>query len=163
MTLPDWLDPVYEAAEMRAVDGWAIERQGVPGIDLMERAGIGLARVTAAAARGAGPVRIVIGKGNNGGDGLVAARILREDGVRVDVLAVGDPADLKGDARVNLERLPGEPPLPFEPDALDGSSVVVDALLGTGFSGAVREPLAGAIRAINDADAPVVACDVPSR
>lgn len=162
MTLPGWLDPVYEAAEMRAVDGWAIERQGVPGIDLMERAGIGLARATAAAARGAGSVRIVIGKGNNGGDGLVAARILREDGMRVDVLATGDPAELKGDARVNLERLPGEPPQPFDAGSLQGSSVVVDALLGTGFSGAVREPLAGAIRAINGCGAPVVACDVPS-
>jgi ADP-dependent NAD(P)H-hydrate dehydratase / NAD(P)H-hydrate epimerase len=162
MTLPEWLDPVYEAAEMRAVDSWAIEAQGVPGIDLMERAGIGLARVAAAAARGAGPVRIVIGKGNNGGDGLVAARILREDGQRVDVLAVGDPAELKGDARTNLERLPGDGPLPFEPSALNGSSVVVDALLGTGFSGEPREPVAGAIRAINEQDAPVVACDVPS-
>ncbi len=162
MTLPQWLDPVYEAAEMRAVDGWAIEQQGVPGIDLMERAGIGLARVSAAYARGAGPVRIVIGKGNNGGDGLVAARILREDGMLVDVLAVGDPADLKGDARVNLERLPGEPPRPFEAGALAGSSVLVDALLGTGFSGEPREPVAGAIRAINEVDAPVVACDVPS-
>jgi NAD(P)H-hydrate epimerase len=162
MTLPDWLDPVYEAAEMRAVDHWAIEEQGVPGIDLMERAGIGLARVTAAAARGSGPVRIVVGKGNNGGDGLVAARVLREDGMRVDVLAVGDPAELKGDARANLERLPGEQPLPFDAVALDGSSAIVDALLGTGFSGEPREPLAGAIRSINEQDAPVVACDVPS-
>jgi NAD(P)H-hydrate epimerase len=162
MTLPDWLDPLYEAGEMRAVDSWAIEEQGVPSLDLMERAGIGLARATAAAARGPGPVRVVIGKGNNGGDGLVAARILREDGQRVDVLAVGDPADLKGDARANLERLPGESPLPFDPGLLDGSSAVVDALLGTGFSGVPREPVAGAIRAINDQDAPVVACDVPS-
>jgi len=163
MTLPDWLDPVYEAGEMRAVDAWAIEEQGVPGIDLMERAGIGLARVTAAAvAPGSGPVRIVVGKGNNGGDGLVAARILREDGVPVEVLAVSDVTELRGDARANLERLPGEPPLPFEPSALEGSSVVVDALLGTGFSGEPREPVAGAIRAINGQAAPVVACDVPS-
>ena len=162
MTLPDWLDPVYEAGEMRAVDAWAIEEQGVPGIDLMERAGLGLARVTAAAARGSGPVRIVIGKGNNGGDGLVAARILREDGLAVDVLAVGDPNELRGDAHANLERLPGEPPLAFEASALEGSSVVVDALLGTGFSGEPREPVTGAIQAINEQDAPVVACDVPS-
>jgi hydroxyethylthiazole kinase-like uncharacterized protein yjeF len=162
MTLPDWLDPVYEAAEMRGVDTWAIEEQGVPGVDLMERAGIGLARVTAAAASRPGPVRIVIGKGNNGGDGLVAARILREDGQRVDVLSVGDHTELRGDARANLERLPGEPPLPFQPGALEGSSVVGDALLGTGFSGEPREPLASAIRAINEQDAPVVACDVPS-
>jgi ADP-dependent NAD(P)H-hydrate dehydratase / NAD(P)H-hydrate epimerase len=162
MTLPDWLDPVYEAAEMRAVDRWAIEEQGIPGIDLMERAGIELARVAAAAARGSGRVRIVIGKGNNGGDGLVAARILREDGRGVDVLTLAPLDELRGDALANLQRLPGEGPLPFEPAALEGSSAVVDALLGTGFSGEPREPVAGAIRAINEQDAPVVACDVPS-
>ena len=62
MSLPDWLDPLYEAAEMRAADAWAIERRGIPGLDLMERAGVGLARVTAAAAR-LGPVRVVCGNG----------------------------------------------------------------------------------------------------
>lgn len=161
MSLPDWLDPLYEAAEMRAVDAWAIDEQGVPSLDLMERAGIGLARVTAATA-GGGPIRVVIGKGNNGGDGLVAARILREDGHEVDVLSVSPLDELRGDPADNLQRFPGEPPRPFEPGALAGSGAVVDALLGTGFSGEPREPVAGAIRAINEQDAPVVACDVPS-
>lgn len=137
--LPDWLDPLYEAAEMRAADAWAIEEQGVPEADLMERAGLGLARVTASLGA-AGPVRIVVGKGNNGGDGLVAARILREDGHEVDAIAAGD----------------------LEPEMLAGSGVVVDALLGTGFEGAPREPVASAIAAINAQGAPVVACDVPS-
>ena len=138
--LPDWIEPVYEAAEMRAVDAWAIDDQGVPEADLMERAGLGLARVTAAVA-GDGPVRIVVGKGNNGGDGRVAARLLEEDGHVVELLDGTEP---------------------FERDRLDGSGVVVDALLGTGFEGAPREPLASAIWAINQQDAPVVACDVPS-
>src|SRR4051794_12586929 len=159
--LPDWLDPLFEAAEMRAVDAWAIEEQGVPSLDLMERAGIGLARVTAAAA-GPGPARVVVGKGNNGGDGLVVARLLREEGREVDVLAAADLDGLKGDARTNLERLPGGPPEPFEADRLEGSGVIVDALLGTGFEGEPREPIKGAIAAINGQDAPVVACDVPS-
>src|SRR3954454_19204695 len=143
MTLPDWMDPVYEAAEMRAVDSWAIEEQGMPSLDLMERAGLGLARVAARAAR-PGPIRVVVGKGNNGGDGLVAARFLREDGHEVQVLAAGALDELEGDARVSLDRLPGEPPLPFESGLREGPGVVVAALLGTGFSGAVREPLAGA-------------------
>jgi ADP-dependent NAD(P)H-hydrate dehydratase / NAD(P)H-hydrate epimerase len=138
--LPDWLDPVYEAAEMRAADTWAIEEQGVPEADLMERAGLGLARVTAAAA-GEGPVRIVVGKGNNGGDGRVAARLLAEDGYEVELLDGTEP---------------------FERERLEGSGVVVDALLGTGFEGAPREPVASAIWAINQQDAPIVACDVPS-
>ena len=161
MSLPDWLEPLYEASEMRAADAWAIEQRGIPGVDLMERAGVGLARVTAAAAR-PGPVRVVCGKGNNGGDGLVVARLLREEGREVDVLAVGDLADAKGDARVNLDRLPGEPPREFAAEDLLGSGVIVDAMLGTGFEGAPREPVASAIAAINEAEAPVVACDVPS-
>ncbi|MFL5868043.1 MAG: NAD(P)H-hydrate dehydratase [Thermoleophilaceae bacterium] len=159
--LPDWVDPLFEAAEMRAADAWAIEEQGVPSLDLMERAGSGLARVTAAAA-GSGPVRVVVGKGNNGGDGLVVARLLRQEGREVDVLAAADLDGLKGDAKTNLERLPGEPPQAFEPDRLEGSGAIVDALLGTGFEGEPREPIKGAIAAINEQDAPVVACDVPS-
>ena len=160
-SLPGWLDPLYEAGEMRSVDAWAIEEQGVPSLELMERAGLGLARVTAAAAR-PGPIRILVGKGNNGGDGLVAARLLRGEGREVDVLAVGDLDELSGDPRANLERLPGAGPAPFDPQALAGSGVVVDALLGTGVTGAPREPAAGAIAALNEQDAPVVACDVPS-
>jgi hydroxyethylthiazole kinase-like uncharacterized protein yjeF len=161
MSLPDWLEPLYEAAEMRAADTWAIEEQGVPGVDLMERAGVGLARVTAAAAR-PGPIRVVCGKGNNGGDGLVVARLLREEGREVDVLAVGDLSETKGDARANVDRLPGAPPRAFSAEDLRGSGAIVDAMLGTGFEGEPREPVAGAIEAVNGAGAVVVACDVPS-
>jgi len=159
--MTNWLDALYTAQEMRATDGWAIEEQGVPGIDLMERAATGLARVTAQIAD-AGPVRVVCGKGNNGGDGLAVARLLRQEGRNVDVLAVGDLSETKGDARANLDRLPGEGPMPFEPARLEGSGAIVDAMLGTGFEGEPREPVAGAIAAINEADAAVVACDVPS-
>ncbi|MEK6229171.1 MAG: NAD(P)H-hydrate dehydratase [Actinomycetota bacterium] len=159
--LPAWLDPLYEADEMRAVDAWAIEEQGVPSLDLMERAGTGLARCVARVAR-PGRVRVVVGKGNNGGDGLVVARLLREEGREVDVLATAPLGELRGDAAANLDALPGDPPEPFDAAALDGSGVVLDALLGTGFSGEPREPAAGAIAAINTSDAPVVACDVPS-
>src|SRR3954466_9148029 len=163
MALPDWLDPLYEADEMRAVDKWAIEEQGAPSLDLMERAGIGLARIVADRAR-PGPVRVVVGKGNNGGDGLVVARLLREEGREVDVLAAGDPAELKGDAKTNLDPLPGTPPEPFDPDRLARSGAIVDAMLGTGFEGEPREPIKGAIEAINEhaAGTPVIACDVPS-
>ena len=161
MALPDWLDPVYEAGEMRAADAYAIEERGVPSLDLMERAAEGLARVTAEVT-GDGPIRIVVGKGNNGGDGLAAARLLREDGREVDVLAAGDMSELRGDAKENLDRLPGAAPEPFAADRLAGSGAVVDAMLGTGFEGTPREPIAGAIAAINEQGAPVVACDVPS-
>jgi len=139
--LPAWVDPVFEAAEMRAVDAWAIEEQGVPQDDLMERAALGLARLAAELAAGAAPIRIVAGKGNNGGDGRVAARLLRDDGHEVELIDGTEP---------------------FDANRLAGSAVVVDALLGTGFEGAPREPVASAIAAINAQDAPVIACDVPS-
>src|SRR3954470_3033406 len=162
MALPDWLDPLYEADEMRAVDKWAIEEQGVPSLDLMERAGIGLARIVAERAR-PGPVRVVVGKGNNGGDGLVVARLLRDEGREVDVLSTGDPGELQGDAKTNLDRLPGAAPEPFEPDRLENSGAIVDAMLGTGFEGEPREPIKSAIEAIHAVDdVPVIACDVPS-
>lgn len=151
--LPDWLDPLYDAPEMRACDAWAIDDQGVPSLDLMEHASLGLARLTAQLARPGLPIRVVVGAGNNGGDGLAAARLLRDEGRVVDVLAVAPLDKLSGDARVQLERLRGAPPQPFEPAALAGSGAIVDAMLGTGFSGAPREPVASAIEAINVAAA----------
>ena len=70
------LGPLPDAEQMRATDRWAIEERGVPSLDLMERAGEGLAAVVARHAPG-GRIVVVCGKGNNGGDGLVAARLLR--------------------------------------------------------------------------------------
>ena len=79
--LPDWLDPLPDAETMRAVDRWAIEQQGVPSLELMERAG---RRRGAAVERLApdGPVAVVCGKGNNGGDGLVGGAAAARAGRR---------------------------------------------------------------------------------
>jgi hydroxyethylthiazole kinase-like uncharacterized protein yjeF len=152
-----WLEPLPDAEAMRAADRWAIDQRGIPSLELMERAGKGLARVVAETVAG-GPVAVVCGKGNNGGDGLVAARVLRAAGREVRVLLLDD--DLSGDARANLERL-GEVEA-FSPQRLEGAAVVVDAVLGTGFAGEPREPALGAIDAINACGVPVVAADVPS-
>jgi NAD(P)H-hydrate epimerase len=175
--LPSWLLPLPDAEEMRAIDRWAIEERGVPGLELMERAGAGVAAAVERLAPD-GPVTVVCGKGNNGGDGLVVARLLRHAGRPVAVLCTDSPAELAGDARANLERLPGPSPLrldgepweqgapraQFEPFAPDrgGPAVLVDAILGTGFAGAPRGAAAEAIEAIGRAGAPVVAVDVPS-
>jgi NAD(P)H-hydrate epimerase len=161
VALPKWLDPLPDAGEQRAVDEWAIGERGISGLELMERAGEGLADlVTGNSPRGR--IAVVCGKGNNGGDGFVCARILRQRGHDVDVLLLGDPDELRGDARANFERLPGDPPQPFDPSALARAAAIVDAILGTGFSGQAREPASGAIDAINSAGARVIACDVPS-
>jgi hydroxyethylthiazole kinase-like uncharacterized protein yjeF len=161
--LADWLEPLPDAAQQRALDEWAIDELGIPGLELMERAGTGLAELVAERA-GAGRIAVVCGKGNNGGDGLVAARVLREQGRQVEVLILGAAEDYKGDARVNLERLPGSAPEPFAPGALTGAAAIVDAILGTGFAGEPREPAAGAIEAINATrdESAIVACDIPS-
>ena len=175
--LPDWLTPLPDAETMRAVDRWAIAEQGVAGLELMERAGAGVTRAVERIAPD-GPVTVVCGKGNNGGDGLVVARLLREAGREVTIVCVAAPDEFAGDARVNLERLPGEAPVRLDgtpwaqgaepgaagPGALPGSApaAVVDALLGTGFDGVARGAVADAIEAINAAAAPIVAVDVPS-
>jgi hydroxyethylthiazole kinase-like uncharacterized protein yjeF len=162
VALPAWLTPLLDAQTMRDTDRWAIEEQGIDALDLMERAGSGLTRVTEAAVP-EGPIAVVCGKGNNGGDGLVAARLLRDAGREVVVLATGDLHESSEDTRANLERLPGDPPRRYEDALLDGRfGGCVDALLGTGFSGEPRGPLAQAIARLNGLDKPVVAADVPS-
>jgi NAD(P)H-hydrate epimerase len=163
MNLPEWLEPLPDAAQQRALDEWAIDQVGIPGLNLMELAGTGLADLVGGMAP-TGAVAIVCGKGNNGGDGFVAARVLRQRGRDVRVLMLAAPEELRGDALTNYQRLPGGSE-PFGTAGLDGASGVVDAILGTGFSGAPREPAAGAIDAINAAGARgavVLACDVPS-
>ena len=170
--LPDFLEPLPDAEKMRAIDRWAIDGQGVPGLELMERAG---AAVAAAVERIApdGPVAVVCGKGNNGGDGLVVARLLRDAGREVAVVLVAPPAELEGDARASLERLPGPGPVgldgtPWDEEAgsggapLHGAVAVVDALLGTGFAGTPRGEVAEAIAALGRVQAPIVSVDVPS-
>jgi NAD(P)H-hydrate epimerase len=165
--LPDWLTPLPDAATMRAIDRWAIEERGVAGLDLMERAGAGVARAVEGVAED-GPVTIVCGKGNNGGDGLVAARLLREAAREVTVVCTVPLEELAGDARENLKRLPGAPPMVASRAgtsifaALDAAAVIVDAVLGTGFEGEPQGAALRAIEAIDSAHAPVVAVDIPS-
>src|SRR5919198_569658 len=121
-----WLEPALNAEEMRALDRWAIEHEDVPSLELMERAGGEVARAITELAPG-GPVRVVCGRGNNGGDGLVVARLLRERGLDADALLLFAPEELSDDARANLERTEARH-LAAEafPQALEGSAVVVD-------------------------------------
>jgi ADP-dependent NAD(P)H-hydrate dehydratase / NAD(P)H-hydrate epimerase len=156
-----WLRPLYDAPGMRAVDRWAIEGQGVPSLELMEAAGTAVAEAVAGLAP-QGPVRVVCGKGNNGGDGFVAARVLARMGFEVEALLLWPGEELRGDAATNFERFGGEQVEGDLAPRLAGSGAVVDAIFGTGFSGAPREPAAAAIGAINGCGAPVVACDIAS-
>jgi NAD(P)H-hydrate epimerase len=162
-----WLRGVYDAEGMRAADSWAIENQGVSSLELMEAAGRAVAEAVARLSP-PGPVRVVCGKGNNGGDGLVAARLLREMGFEAEALLLWPAGELSDDAAANLDRLGGGIEVGDGDDIsalLAGSGAVVDAIFGTGFAGAPREPAASAIEAIaavRDRGAPVVACDIAS-
>jgi NAD(P)H-hydrate epimerase len=163
---------------MRAADAAAIAG-GTPAEVLMERAGRAVARsvLTVAARRYGARVVVVCGPGNNGGDGLVAARVLEAQGLSVSCLSVAPPSELKGAAKASYERLvrSGGIVRPFDPLLLDGAHVIVDAIFGTGFHGAPRGVARDAIEAIAAArignagfpqisagDRAVVSVDVPS-
>jgi NAD(P)H-hydrate epimerase len=158
--LPDWLDALYDAEQMRAIDAWAIAERAIPSLDLMERAGAGLA-LTVDRLVPRGRIAIVCGKGNNGGDGFVAGRLLRGMGRQVRVLTLAAPDEHRGGAAANLALLDGAHE-PFDPRRLDDVAVIVDAILGTGFHGEPRGAVKDAIEAIAALDAPVVAADVAS-
>ncbi len=158
--LPGWLDPLYGAEQMRATDRWAIEERGIPSLDVMERAGAGLA-LTVDRLVPRGPIAIVCGKGNNGGDGFVAARLLDELGRSVRVLRLAEQPEYRGDAAENLRRLEGAHE-PFAAEALDRAAVVVDAIFGTGFDGEPRGVAKDAIEAIAVLEAVVVSADIAS-
>ncbi len=162
---------IVTAAQMRALDRAASEGRGLAGRVLMERAGTAVAEAAARLARERplGDVVIVCGRGNNGGDGFVAARHLVKLGFPVRVLLVGAAAEVAGDAQENLQRLQEAALTASEvqqaapvAEACRQASVVVDALLGTGLSGEVRGLAAEVIQAMNEAGPPVLAVDIPS-
>src|ERR1700754_735660 len=161
MRLPRWMEPLLEAGGSRELDRWAINEKKIAAEELMERAGEGLAGVVARRAP-AGRIAVVCGKGNNGGDGIVAARLLRQAGRDVEVLLVGPEEWVGDEASEPRATLPGERPLAFDPGRLHRAHLIVDALLGTGASGAPREPADQVIAEMEAAKAPVVACDIAS-
>lgn len=158
------------AAQMREMDRKTIEEFGLPGLVLMENAG----RAVADAAwdllpENGGRVLILAGKGNNGGDGFVAARHLNARGAEVAVLLLCAAEDLQGDAAVNCQYAVRTGLVVVEqPDdetilgALEIADVVVDALLGTGLQGEVQGRAREVIEILEECEAPVVAVDLPS-
>ncbi|HET9069383.1 MAG TPA: NAD(P)H-hydrate epimerase, partial [Amaricoccus sp.] len=152
------MNELLTAAEMGRADRLAIAG-GIPGMTLMEAAGRAVAEAAAALVP-EGPVLVVAGPGNNGGDGLIAARRLAAAGREVAVLLHGDAGRLKGDAATAFFRWPGATrpaALPLPPAAL-----VVDALFGAGLDREITGPAAGLVAAMNAHPAPVLAVDLPS-
>jgi len=164
MSIPNWLDPLLSADESRSADWVAIDRLRISGETLMERAAEGLAKAVENHFP-QGDICVLVGKGNNGGDGLAIARLLRAGGRDVSVVRICESDEWTGDAKTMFERLGGEPPVAFSDGALGSALVIIDCLLGTGVSGALKAPIDAAVEAVASArerGAKVVACDVPT-
>jgi len=162
---------ILTASEMREVDRVTVERFGVSSLTLMENAGSAVARFVLREFPEQQRITVLCGKGNNGGDGFVAARVLADAGRSVSVLLLGDPAELKGDARAMYDKLPrpawsanDEAALNGEPvrGLLEDSELFLDAIVGTGFQPPLRGVAAALAERINNLKQPVVAVDLPS-
>lgn len=161
---------IVTASEMRDIDRVTAQRYGVPSLTLMENAGAALAEFVREHYPHASRIAIICGKGNNGGDGFVAARKLHLAGKVVEVLLLAASDDLKGDAAEMFDRLPvrsvevnSEQQVRHEFErSFSHADLFLDAVLGTGFKPPVSSLYAAAIRAMNHSGLPVVAVDVPS-
>lgn len=156
--------PLYTSEQVRQLDRHVIDKLGISGTVLMERAGaaafVELQKRWVKAKR----IAIVCGTGNNAGDGFVLARLAKEAGYSLTVLQVGDPSRLQGDAFSAAQRLQSLDVSvePLATQALSEVDVIVDAMLGTGLKGETSGEYAAAIQLINQAQRPVLALDIPS-
>jgi ADP-dependent NAD(P)H-hydrate dehydratase / NAD(P)H-hydrate epimerase len=153
-------EELLTAQEMARADALAMAR-GIPGLTLMEHAGCAVAQAAGDMVPPGTGIAVLCGPGNNGGDGFVAARLLRERGYPVRVGLLGRRDALTGDAAVMAQRW-GEPVEPLATTTLADAGLVVDALFGAGLSRALEGVAADVVDAINRAGKPVVAVDVPS-
>ncbi len=164
---------VVASHTMQELDRRAIDEFGVPGLTLMENAGQACAdEIIRQFGRAEGKRALIMaGKGNNGGDGYVIARLLSQAGWNVQVCILAGPGEIAGDAAINLAQLPAAmalycpPDSPLPPslrDDLRRADLIVDALLGTGLNNDVGGVYREAIELINDSDRPVLAVDIPS-
>ena len=156
---------VVTAAEMRQLDSETIERIGIPGIVLMETAGSAIVRSIRRDSPDCRRIGVFVGKGNNGGDGLVIARQLAHAGCDVHIFLVSPAESFTGDAQTNLQ-IAQNLGLPME-DAVTAISqtrceMFVDAIFGTGLRRPVVGEIADVIEGINRLPAPVIAVDLPS-
>jgi len=154
---------LYTAEQVRELDRRAIHELGIPGYELMTRAG----HATLDALRALWPstksLAVLCGPGNNGGDGYVVARVARAQGMRVNVVATGDPQQMGGDARHAYEDFTaaGGRCQAWSTQALD-ADVVVDAIFGTGLARGLTADAAAIVHAANACGRPIVAVDIPS-
>lgn len=163
--------PILTSDEMRAVDRSTTEQFGIASIVLMRHAGQAVARFVEREYPNHRRITVLCGKGNNGGDGFVAARALAAGGRAVSVLLLGDPDELKGEARTAFGEMqlapvfaPDEPSLdsPQARAILPNADLLLDAVVGTGFKPPLRGVAAALRDRVNKLSVPIVAIDLPS-
>ncbi|MBW4054831.1 MAG: NAD(P)H-hydrate dehydratase [Proteobacteria bacterium] len=162
---------VVTSHTMQELDKKAIQECGIPGLQLMENAGVCCVEVIVAEFGLKGRCIIMAGKGNNGGDGYVIARVLQQKGWSVKVIIISERNQISGDAATNLEKLPGsiinfctsEGQLSSQyMEDFFQADVIVDALLGTGLCSNIRDIYLEAVDLMNSSGRPVVSVDIPS-
>lgn len=164
---------IVKAEEMKAIDTRVAKEFGIQTSILMENAGRGVAEVIEEHFKPDNlRAAVIAGKGNNGGDGFVTARWLSNKGSKVKVFLLGDPKELKGDARINYNILlkSGIPVVSIREKeglkelrkGLKDCDVAVDAIFGTGFKAAPTELVLEAIRLLNEFEGMIFSIDVPS-
>jgi hydroxyethylthiazole kinase-like uncharacterized protein yjeF len=161
---------IVTAGEMREIDRLSSERFGVPSLTLMESAGTAVADFVLSSYTAARRIGVVCGKGNNGGDGFVAARKLLRAEREVRVVLLAEPSELRGDAAEMFGKLPVAPVIVRNAEELNSDAVrgvfacdiLIDAVLGAGFKPPMRGFYADAIATMNVSSVPVVAVDIPS-
>lgn len=154
--------PLFSAAQVRELDARLIAA-GTSGFELMSRAAHAIWRALRRRWPDAGVLTVLAGRGNNAGDGYLVAALALRAGWQVHVLAVGDPAQLQDDAALARDQaLAAGVSIQLWEERAELRGVVLDALLGTGLQGAVREPYAQVIRLLNASGLPVLTVDIPS-
>jgi len=173
---PDKKFVVMTKEHVRAVDSWAINTIGIPGVVLMENAGRSCAELIKEKLKDVAHPKVCIfcGTGNNGGDGYVIARHLLNSGFEVVVVICGDRKKIKGDAKINLDILGrlGRPIEQLKPGDGDvpalvktfaaGADMIVDGIFGTGLGGQLSNEYKELIESINAQNCPILAVDIPS-
>ena len=152
------------ANQLKEADKFTIENEPIASIDLMERASKAIAEWFLEHVEKSAPLLFLIGKGNNGGDGLAVARMLHGAGYKCSVCLPFDESALSEENLTNLKRLPdGVSQIAIdEINRIANEIILVDALLGTGLRGEIKEPLASLICKINALDRRVISIDLPS-
>lgn len=165
--------PLYNTSQIRNLDSFAIKKLQVPGIILMENAAIGIYQSILERVNNLKCVGVVSGKGNNGGDGFAVARHFSNSGVKVKVITLASEKDLTTDCNYNLnilkhlaDKRKNIEIRTFKSckdiDWLKDCDVIIDAILGSGFSGALKEPYLSIVKSLNKISAYKCAIDVPT-